>query len=216
VLGNGVDAPLPGFEDRAGERVRALIARGEYALYLGRLSWKKGLERALQALRGSDVKLVLCGPDDEDYRPQLEQLAHQLGVQGQVRFEPPVAGEDKWALLRAARFVVLPSHNENFGNTVLEAMAVGRPTIATEGVGAAALLESAGAGLVTEPSAEAFGAAMRALWSDPARCEQLGQAAALAAVPWSWTHIAREMSAHYERILARAKQRAGATLPGRA
>ena len=202
VIGNGVDAPEPGYRERASERVRAVCARGPYALYLGRIHWKKGLEAAIRALQHTDVRLVIAGNDEEGQRPALERVARELGCERQVSFEPPVHDDDKWALLASARFAVLPSINENFGNVVLEAMAVGRPVIVSASVGAAALVERTGAGLVVEPTPDALRAALQQLWNDPALAERLGSAASTAAGELAWSSIAERMAEHYRRVIA--------------
>lgn len=210
VLPNGVDAPAFGNARGAGAPAAAVVARGPYALYLGRIHWKKGLATALQALRGSDIRLVLAGPDEDGHAEQLAQLARELGVAGQVERIGEVTGDDKWALLRAAQFVILPSINENFGNSVLEAMAVGRPVIVSEAVGVSALVREAGAGIVCAASAEGLGAAMRALWSDRARADALGRAAAQAAQALGWSQIAERMSARYRALVSGPAALAGA------
>src|SRR5207247_7544473 len=88
-----------------------------------------------------------AGPDEGGVKAQLEQLASQLGVRTRVQFTGPIFGEAKWAAYRDADVFVLPSQNENFGNTAAEAIAAGTPVIVTEQCGIAPLLANA-AGLV--------------------------------------------------------------------
>jgi glycosyltransferase involved in cell wall biosynthesis len=206
VIENGVDLPEPGFSERASERVRALAASGSYALYLGRVHWKKGLARALEALATTSIRLVICGPDDEGFTEKLERVGHEQGVSAQVRFEGPVGGDDKWALLAAARFVILPSDNENFGNVVLEAMAVGRPVVVTERVGASTLVRDAEAGLVCAADPGALREAMQALWGDVAAADAHGQAGrAYVRERFGWPRVAARMVEAYSEIAARAR-----------
>jgi glycosyltransferase involved in cell wall biosynthesis len=205
VVPNGVELPALGATQSPSERIAAVHAGGPYALYLGRIHWKKGLDRALEALVGSPVRLVIAGNDEEAQRPLLERRAQELGVSEQVAFEQPVFGADKWALLAGARFVILPSVNENFGNVVLEGMAVGRPAIVTQAVGAADMVAGAGAGLVVEPSAPALRDAMQRLWTDPVLTEQLGRAAQQRAQGMSWLAIAAHMADRYARLVERKR-----------
>ena len=118
-------------------------------LYLGRLHPMKGLDLLLEALwihkgiRGSgqaadasgirDAKLILCGPDEEGTRAALEKQVAELGLADSVVFHEPVHGDGKWRLIESSDCVVLPSRSENFGLVVAEALACGKPAIATHG-----------------------------------------------------------------------------------
>ena len=118
-------------------------------LYLGRLHPMKGLDLLLEALwihkgvRGSDegakatgirdARLILCGPDEDGTRAALEKQAAELGIADSVVFQEPVHGDAKWRLIESADCVVLPSRSENFGLVVAEALACGKPAIATHG-----------------------------------------------------------------------------------
>ena len=101
-------------------------------LFLGRLDWKKGIERLISAMVDlEDKHLIIAGNDEVDYTSKLKTLSEQLGVNGRVKFVGPVTGEEKWRLYRRAGAFVLPSYSENLANTVLEAMAVECPVIVT-------------------------------------------------------------------------------------
>ncbi len=118
-------------------------------LYLGRLHPMKGLDLLLEALwihkgiRGSgesaetsgirDARLILCGPDEEGTRAALEKQVAELGLADSVVFNEPVHGDAKWRLIESVDCVVLPSRSENFGLVVAEALACGKPAIATHG-----------------------------------------------------------------------------------
>src|SRR5262245_5912907 len=94
---------------------------GDDLLFLGRINWKKGLDRLIEAMRLlPEMRLTIAGNDEENYRASLPEA-------GNVRFVGPVSGDAKDELLRTAAALVLPSYSENFGNVVLEAMAVGTP-----------------------------------------------------------------------------------------
>jgi len=101
-------------------------------LFLGRINWKKGLDRLLNAMKLLPaVKVVIAGNDDEDLTPKLRAQAERNGIADRVDFRGPVSGAAKEELLRTSTALVLPSLSENFGNVVLEAMAVAMPVIVT-------------------------------------------------------------------------------------
>jgi glycosyltransferase involved in cell wall biosynthesis len=98
---------------------------------------------------------------------------------------------------------VLPSLSENFGNVVLEAMAVEMPVIVTPEVGLAADVESAGAGIVTSNAPDALAAAIRQLLSDSdARAAMGKRGRELVRSRFTWDRVAAEMEQHYKRIAA--------------
>lgn len=183
------------------EAVRAGAA-GPYLLFLGRIHWKKGLDRLIKAMAHvSEVRLVIAGNDDENYRPALQSLAWEAKVNDRILFMGPAYGAAKATLIKNAKLFVLPSYSENFGNSVLEAMAVGRPVAVTPEVGLSEAITAAGAGLVTEGDAETLGKNMKQLLSDPAKLERMGEAGrALVREKYSWDGIAMAMERIYREI----------------
>jgi glycosyltransferase involved in cell wall biosynthesis len=110
-----------------------------YILFLGRISPEKGLDfliRLMPALLHSvpQVSLVVAGAEDlgTSLKKELRQLAANLGVSERVKFEGPVQGEKKRALLQFASCLVLPSLRESFGNVVLEALALGTVPVVSD------------------------------------------------------------------------------------
>lgn len=107
------------------------------ALFLSRIHPKKGLPLLLEAWAkvrpdGWDLKIV--GPDEGGHRKDLEKQASALGLADVVSFRDAVRGKDaKDALFKEASLFVLPTHSENFGIAVAEAMAHGLPVITTHG-----------------------------------------------------------------------------------
>jgi glycosyltransferase involved in cell wall biosynthesis len=194
---NGVDTP-PVLAADGG----MLELSEPYGLFLGRISWKKGLDRALRALVHTQARLLIVGGDDEGLQPALEREALQLGVTERIEFLGQRDGAQKWQLLRNARFLILPSYNENFGNVVAEAMAVRCPVIVTPEVGAAEIVRRAGAGIVAEGDAATLGAAMERLWTRGEDREQFGFAGAeYVREHLSWDAIARVFAQEYAEIL---------------
>jgi len=174
-----------------------------YALFLGRVSWKKGLDRLVEAMPfAPGVSLVVAGNDDEELWPSLERRIGELGLAGRVRRVGYVHGAEKWKLLREAAFLVLPSRSENFGNVVLEAMAAGIPVIVTPEVGLAGTVAESGSGVVVAGEPQPLGAAMASLAADAPAREAMGRKGRATAAGYSWDGVARRMEAAYEQVVA--------------
>lgn len=126
IIPHGVDVPAA---------VRQPGATGPRCVgFLGRLHSIKGVDRLLRAWQGMAVErpgwlLRICGPDGGAAR-ELRALA--TGIP-RVNFEPPIASAEKYCWLNRCDLVVLPSHGENFGLVVAEALAHGIPVIASTG-----------------------------------------------------------------------------------
>ena len=211
VVPNGVETDL--LEDTGGAPaapIRDLCAGRPYLLFMGRVHWKKGLDRLLRALALLEgVNLVIAGNDEEGYRPGLEELATELGVRERIVYTGPVGGADKRELLRHCRMLVLPSYSENFGNVVLEAMALGRPVVITPEVGSASLVRESGAGLVAEGEPERLAGAVASLLADPDAAERMGEIGReTVRESFTWDAVARRMEAVYEEVLAAGGRKA--------
>jgi glycosyltransferase involved in cell wall biosynthesis len=202
VVANGVD--LVAADERASR------APGDLrVLYLGRVSWKKGIDlaiRAVAAVPGAILRVV--GNDEEGLRPQLEALVQQLRAVDRVQWSGPLYGADKDAAYADADVLLLPSLSENFGNTVLEAMAAGLPVVCTPGVGAGALVRAADCGLAIERKVDALADALRRLAADAGLRERMGAAGRAAAAEHSWDAKAAEMEQVYASCVAAAARAA--------
>lgn len=102
-------------------------------IFLSRIHPKKGIEILLQAWRNCDTTgwtLEIAGNGDQNYIEALNQSAQDLN---NIHFVGAKYGKDKWDFLRSADLMVLPTHSENFGIVVAEALAVGVPVITTQG-----------------------------------------------------------------------------------
>ena len=145
-------------------------------LFLGRLVSKKSPDLLLEAYarwrgataRAASARLVLAGPHEGDgYREQLAALAKRLGVEGEVIFTGPLYDDAKWSSYRDADVFVLPSQNENFGNTAAEAVTCGTPVIVSDQCGIAQLIGNEGAGMVIPHDTGALTAALAQLLDAP-------------------------------------------------
>jgi glycosyltransferase involved in cell wall biosynthesis len=177
-------------------------------LSLGRLVKKKGLEHLVRALpdiigRAPDAVCLVAGSGPE--LAPLQQLAAGLGVAGHVRFLGAVPWLETPALYAAADIFVAPSIHDARGNvdglptTILEAMAAGRPVIASQvaGIGLA-VTDGVNGRLVPECDAAALAQAVLALIQDRARCSQMGEnGRARVRQELNWLAVARALSEIY-------------------
>ncbi len=128
--------------------------RGKHLiLFMGRIHPKKGCDLVLQAFAdvfagNHDWQLVIAGPDQVGWRPELDRLATQLRIADQITWTGFIAGDCKWGLMRSAETLFLPSHQENFGVVVAEALACGLPTLISDKVNIWREVHSDRAGLV--------------------------------------------------------------------
>lgn len=161
VSGYGIADPLPAQElewsaEAARRQMEAIVpaVRGrKYVLFLARLHEKKGIELLLEAIartrtQSSDCRFVIAGPGDADYAARLQAFAKARGVDALTIWPGPLYGSAKWAALRSADAFILPSHQENFGVSLAEALACGTPVLTTEKVNTWQNVTATGAGLV--------------------------------------------------------------------
>jgi glycosyltransferase involved in cell wall biosynthesis len=137
-----------------------------FFLFLSRIHSKKGCDLLLEAfgrLERLDFDLVMAGPDEEGLRPQLEKQARRLGIYGRVHWTGMLEGDLKWGALRAAEAFMLPSHQENFGVAVVEALACEVPVLISDKVNIWPEIQKDGAGIVNPDTAEGTYLSMTAL-----------------------------------------------------
>ena len=201
---NGVDLnPPPTAAAVLSIPVAAVIQGPPFLLYLGRISWKKGLDRLIAALPlVPGIRLVVAGNDDEGHLHTVKTQAAAKAVTERLVFLGPVHGADKAALLGHARALVLPSYSENFGNVVLEAMAAGCPVVVTPEVGVADLVRDSGAGLVLDGTPQTLGTGLSRLIADSPRRQTMGERGRTAAFDYSWAAVAERMERVYQEISA--------------
>lgn len=208
VLYGGADVSrfFPGRDDeRAG------------ALFVGRLTPHKGVDRLIQALP-EDVDLTVAGTAGHDTGPPesgYPDLLRRLARGRRVRFAGAVADEEMPELYRRAAVAVLPSVertcygrrvpiSELLGLTVLEAMASGTPVICSRVGGVPEIVRDGDTGLLTEPGDLArLGGLLTAVLGDPVLARRLGTAGRRAVLDrFTWERCAHRCLAAYEAMLA--------------
>ena len=105
------------------------------------------------AATAPDVDLVMAGPDQMGLQSELTDRAAQLGVAQRVHWTGLISGDLKWGALRACDALALPSHQENFGISVVEALAVRRPVLISNQVNIWPDVQADQAGLVEDDTA---------------------------------------------------------------
>ncbi|HTT33625.1 MAG TPA: glycosyltransferase [Methylomirabilota bacterium] len=208
---NGVEAPKS-WPERGAFRKRLRISdETKLVLFLGRLSVKKSPGLLLEAfaetqkrLTPAAMALAFVGPDEGGVRAQLEQQAAQLGIQASVHFAGPVFGQEKWAAYRDSDVFVLPSQNENFGNTAAESMAAGTPVIVSEGCGIAPLLANQ-AGLVVRHDVKALAGTLEKFLGDSELHGHLKAGCAKVTLSLGWEEPVREMELLYAQSVSRSE-----------
>jgi glycosyltransferase involved in cell wall biosynthesis len=205
---NGVEPPDSWPEPGTFRRAHGISPDSRLVLFLGRLSTKKSPDLLLKAAaellkrcEGISVKVVFAGPDEGGVIAGLEQMSSQLGIRKSVEFTGPVFGPAKWAAYRDADVFVLPSQNENFGNTAAEAVAAGTPVIVTEQCGIAPLLANE-AGLVVPHEADALSEALSRVLGDSKLHGHLAAGCARVTLRLGWEEPVREMESLYATLVS--------------
>ena len=217
VRRNGVEVPDSLPERGRFRAVAGIPADAKLVLYLGRLSEKKSPDVLLQAFAslgnmegGRELRLVFAGPDDGDMKQKLQQVAGELGVSARVQILGPVFNKDKWSAYRDADVFVLPSQNENFGNTAGEAVAAGTPVVVTDKCGIAPLLADV-AGLVVKHDAADIAQGIARVLCEPGLHARLSAGCKRVAAKLDWEQPAEQMENLYERLVMGERQTAAQT-----
>ncbi|MGA9671663.1 MAG: glycosyltransferase [Terracidiphilus sp.] len=123
------------------------------AVFLGRIHPKKGCDFLIEAFARTMAldpawHLLMAGPDQVGWQAHLEKQAHHLGIEDRITWPGMLRGERKWGAIGCSEVFVLPSHQENFGIVVAEALACSVPVLISNKVNIWREVRSEGAGLV--------------------------------------------------------------------
>jgi glycosyltransferase involved in cell wall biosynthesis len=211
---NGVEAPASWPARGTFRKAQGISPEEKLVLFLGRLSAKKSPDLLLRAFAelssrstGMPMTLVFAGPDESGEKSKLGELAGQLGVRTKVQFVGAVFDENKWAAYRDADVFVLPSQNENFGNTAAEAVAAGTPAIVTEECGIAPLLADE-AGLVVSHDPAALSGALERVLLDAELRARLAAGCARVTSRLGWDEPVGSMETLYTTLASRQVMKA--------
>lgn len=206
--------PTP--RERAAERQRLGIAENEVALvYTGHLRHLKRVDRIVDALaalrtKGHPVRLVIVGggrADLDDCTDELQAQISELGLESCVVFAGVV--EDVERYLQACDVFVLTSDREGLPNSLLEAMAVGLPSVATATAAGSQVLDLHTGVVPPGNDPGSIAAAIEPLLIDPERRVAMGAAARMASARYALPVVV----ARYEELYARFAEGAGLHFP---
>ena len=159
VTGLGVERP-PAYHDKMklAFSEKCIKTPNRYFLYMSRIHEKKGTDLLIKAwLRLQEESpgipdLVIAGPGlESEYGRQIKELA---SVSDKILFPGMLSGDAKWGAFYVCEAFVLPSHQENFGIAVVEALACRKPVLISNQVNIWREIDGEGAGIVSEDNAE--------------------------------------------------------------
>ncbi len=135
---------LKQFPDMQGKRMM---------LFLGRIHQKKGCDMLIEsfiryAALDPGLHLMMAGPDQQGWSASLKQRVEQAGLADRVHWPGMIKGDAKWGAFFAAEVFILPSHQENFGIAVAEALGCGLPVLLADKVNIAPEIAEDRAGLM--------------------------------------------------------------------
>jgi len=153
-----IDSLVPAFYDRCPE-LNVEDADRSYLLFLSRIHPKKGCDLLLQAFATvapahPKLHLIMAGPDATGMRNDLQSIVDDAGLADRVHWPGMLKGDAKWGAFAVSDAFVLPSHQENFGIAVAEALACGRPVLISDQVNIAPEIEADGCGIVDHDTLE--------------------------------------------------------------
>ncbi|AFZ27938.1 glycosyltransferase [Cylindrospermum stagnale PCC 7417] len=174
-------------------------------LFLSRLHPKKGLEYlipALGKLTHHRFTFVLAGSGSKEYVAEIESLLISTGIRSRTHFAGFVAGETKNLFLQGSDLFALTSHAENFGLSVLEALAVGVPVLLTSGVALASIVQQHQLGYIAELDVLAIASALEHYLSHPQAAKEMGlRAHQMIIEQYTWDRIAARLIEIYRVML---------------
>lgn len=205
LISNGVD--LARFGQTDVEPIPRFANSRPKILFVGRLEKRKGFVHLLNAfgrLRQAlpRAQLIVCGAYDRKEAAPFIRQARAAGLRGInfVGWQP----DDKLArYYRTADVVCVPSTGfESFGLVLVEAMASGRPVVASDIPGYRDVVRDGVEGLLVPPGDEpALAQALQALLSDPERRQQFGRNGQIRSQDFTWERVAGQVLTYYQELL---------------
>ena len=181
------------------------LTSGPYALVLSRLHPKKGLDvlidaflSLVQAQKFAHWRLLIAGDGPADYVLKLKAMA---GSSRQIRFTGWLDGEKKDAVLSGASLLVLPSHQENFGLCVMEALSHSVPVLVSPHVNLAEQIVLANAGWIATVNKDALISRLAEALSDEEERSRRGQAGKQLSQKYSWDTAAKSLVDLYKQVV---------------
>jgi glycosyltransferase involved in cell wall biosynthesis len=158
-IGYGIESP-PDYTSNFSEAFNNLypgIKDKKYFLFLSRIDFKKGVDLLIESYKRLSLEnpslphLVIAGPIDSKYAREMIFLAYD---NPKIHFIGMLSGSQKWGALYGCEVFILPSHQENFGIVVAEALACSKPVLISNKINIYREIEAGGAGIVNEDTIE--------------------------------------------------------------
>lgn len=183
-------------------------------LFLSRLHPKKGvIDLLLPAFASLSVpaRLVIAGGADEhapEYAQEVNRSIERLNLKDRVIVTGAIPPDRRWSLLDAADVFILPSHSENFGIVVAEAMARGRAVIVTDAVQSFVHVQASQGGIVVPVTVEAVRDALERILRDPQQRQTMGDAGRkYAKSHFRWDSIGQRVQEMYRAAINQYQSR---------
>ncbi len=197
------------------ERFPALRERRIF-LFLGRIHEKKGCDMLIEAFAQvlakspaatRDFHLVMAGPGESAFAQRIKARAEQLGIADRVTWPGMLTGDLKWGAFHAAEVFVLPSHQENFGISVAEALACGKPALISNKINIWREIAEDQAGLVDDDNLASTVAVLNRWMAldEPARQAMSGNARSCFAQRFEITQAAQSLEKVLAEVVAAAR-----------
>ncbi len=197
-----------GFDAQEFKGLEPYVHSAPYVLAAGRLVHKKGFDLLIEAFARvapefPQVQLLIAGDGEE--RPALEELVHRLKLRDRVKLLGFADRQQTIRLFLGCEFFVLSSRIEPFGIVVLEAMAAGKPVLATRSGGVVDLVQPGVNGLLVQPQVQDLADGMREMLSRPEETRHMGERAADTIQKHTWAAVTEEFLQVFAAVVGQGK-----------
>jgi glycosyltransferase involved in cell wall biosynthesis len=208
VVPNGIDLSFIKRQTKHFDGREKEIDDKPYILALSRIHPKKGFELLIESFASlkrsrlfGDWRLVFAGDGEAEYVNQLKQLAQRSGLDGDALFLGWLDGDRKYAALKGASLLAMPSHQENFGISLIEAMACGVPVLVSQHVNLAPEIEQAGAGWVTALQEDQLTSVLAQALADEQELKRRGNKGRELAGSYGAEEVATKLIGLYQKLV---------------
>ncbi len=137
------------------------LKKKDFYLFLGRFDEKKGCEIIINSIKflkkDFNSKILLAGPINKTkYEKKLLKLIKENKLEEIIIFSHALYREEKWGAIKASKAMILPSHGENFGISLVEALSLKKPVITTDKVNISKVIKKFDAGLISKNNLNSF------------------------------------------------------------
>ena len=137
------------------------LKKKKFYLFLGRYHEKKGCEIIINSInslkKNFNSKILFAGPINKTkYEQKLLELIKKNKLEKIILFSNALYGDEKWGAIKASKAMLLPSHGENFGISLVEALSLKKPVITTDKVNISKVIKKFNAGLISKNNLNSF------------------------------------------------------------